>query len=88
MSLKAWNHKLRQYDERVPLPEPGTQYWKRLFAQVGVYAGMTHDRAFADACSQYLRLTPPLDDAGMALHRQLGRMTLRVCKDSYDGGEF
>jgi hypothetical protein len=81
MLLKAWNHKLRTFDDRLPLPEPGTPYWKRFFAQAGVYTRLAHDRDFKTSYAQYLRLTPPLDDAGLAIHNELRDSTLNALSE-------
>ncbi|MGL6074852.1 MAG: hypothetical protein ACRC8S_11885 [Fimbriiglobus sp.] len=81
MSLKAWMHKLRTFDDRIPLPEPGTLFWKRFFAQARVYTRLARDRDFQTAYTQYLQFTPPLDDSGVAIHNALRDITLKVLSE-------
>jgi hypothetical protein len=86
MSLKTWKRRLLAYEDRLPFPEPGTEYWKTFFTRIGALGKLAdHEPDFVATLAEYFRLQALLDEAGLEMHNRLGEMLLRRQKDELAG---
>jgi hypothetical protein len=78
MSLKTWKRQLLAYEERLPFPEPGTEYWKTFFTRVGALEKLAdREPDFTPTLAEYQHFQPPLKPEELAQHYYLGEMLLR-----------
>jgi hypothetical protein len=83
MSLKTWKRRLIAFEQQLPFPEPGTEYWKVFFARAGVLEKLAErEPDFASTYAEYQRFQPPLNPEQLAQHYYLGEMLLRKLDDT------